>query len=99
MALLQILRQQAVQRLNASELNIPTNEVSNSAFSTALEVVYLVAGIVAVIAIIYAGFVYTTANGDSGRLAKAKNVILYTVVGLVIIGFAFLITQIVIGVF
>ena len=42
-------------------------------------------GAIAVIMIIYAGFVYVTSAGDDGKVKNAKNIILYSVVGLVVI--------------
>lgn len=42
-------------------------------------------GAIAVIMIIYAGFVYVTSSGDDGKVKSAKNIILYSVVGLVVI--------------
>ena len=42
-------------------------------------------GAKAVIMIIYAGFVYVTSSGDDGKVKSAKNIILYSVVGLVVI--------------
>lgn len=43
-----------------------------------------VLGIIAVIMIIFGGFKYMTANGDSSKISSAKNTILYSVVGLVV---------------
>jgi Type IV secretion system pilin len=58
-----------------------------------LNVAYFVAGIIAVIVIIIAGFTMTTNGGDPGAVAKAKNAILYAVIGLIVIGAAFAITS------
>ena len=55
--------------------------------------VYYIAGIVAVIVIIVAGIMYSTSLGDSGRITRAKNMILYSVIGLVVIIAAFAITN------
>lgn len=61
-----------------------------------LNVVYLIAGIVAVIAIIIAGIRYTTSNGDSGQIQSAKNMTFYSIIGLVVVIIAASITQFVI---
>jgi hypothetical protein len=58
-----------------------------------VNLVYYVAGIVAVIVIIIAGITYATSVGDSGRITRAKNMILYAVIGLVILLAAFGITN------
>jgi len=61
-----------------------------------LGVVYMIAGMVAVLIIVIAGFMFVTANGDAGRIQKAKMAILGSVIGLIVIVFAFIITQFVI---
>ena len=53
----------------------------------------------AVLVIIFAGYMYVTSGGDPAAVTKAKNAILYSVVGLVIVALAFVITQFVIGSF
>jgi len=64
-----------------------------------LNTFYFIAGIVAVVAIILAGFYFVTAGGNPTTITKAKNTILYAVAGLVIIIIAFAITQFIIGSF
>lgn len=61
-----------------------------------LGAVYVVAGIVAVIAIIYGGIRYVTSNGDSSQIQSAKNTILYGVIGLIVVIAAAAITNFVI---
>lgn len=61
-----------------------------------LNVVYMLAGIVAVLVIIVGGIRYTASNGDSSQIQSAKNTILYGVVGLVIVIAAVAITNFVI---
>jgi type IV secretory pathway VirB2 component (pilin) len=58
-----------------------------------LNVVYFLAGTIAVIVIIIAGLMYVTASGDSGRVTKSKNTLTYAIVGLVIVILAFAITN------
>ena len=43
-----------------------------------------IAGIIAVLIIVVAGMRYVTSNGDTGATSKARNEIIYAVVGLVI---------------
>jgi hypothetical protein len=76
--------------------NIPTLTPAQ-ALGNGLDIVYFIAGIVAVIVIIIAGFSYVTSGGQSANVTKAKDTILYAVVGLVVIILAFVITQFVIG--
>lgn len=41
-------------------------------------------GVASIIVIIIGGFMYTTSSGEAAQITKAKNMILYAVVGLVI---------------
>ena len=50
-------------------------------------------GTVALVFIIIGGIHYMTATGDANKLKKAKDTILYAVIGLVISGLAFAITN------
>lgn len=56
-----------------------------------------VIGIVAVVVIIIGGITYMTSAGDSGKVKKAKDTILYGVIGLVVCALAFAIVNFVIG--
>ena len=56
-------------------------------------------GLIAVAAIIYGGFLYVTAIGDEKKSERAKEVIIYAVIGLIVIGAAALITNVVITTF
>lgn len=64
---------------------------------TIVNFVYYVAGIVAVIVIIIAGITYSTSLGDASRIARAKSMILYSVIGLAVLLAAFAITNFVMG--
>ena len=55
-------------------------------------------GIIAVLMILYGGFLWMTANGSEDRIAKAKKTILAGVVGLIIILAAFAIVTFVIDI-
>lgn len=60
-------------------------------------VVFPIAGAVAVIFIIIGGFQYVASNGDSGETKKARYTIIYSLVGLVFIVMAFAIVQLILG--
>jgi Type IV secretion system pilin len=64
--------------------------------NTALGVFSWIIGVAAVFAIIYAGLQFMIANGDASKIAKAKNTILYAIVGLVIVALAQVIVRFVI---
>jgi len=74
--------QLGIPRINADDL-----------LRNGINLVYYIAGIVAVIVIVIAGITYATSVGDSGRITRAKNMILYAVIGLVVLVAAFAITN------
>jgi uncharacterized membrane protein len=57
----------------------------NDTIANIINIFSWIVGTVAVIMIIYGGFRYVTAGGDSGNISSAKNTILYAIVGLVIV--------------
>lgn len=62
-----------------------------------LNAVIAVLGIVAVIVIIMGGVGYMTSSGDAGKVKKAKDTILYGVIGLIIVALSFAIVNFVIS--
>ena len=92
MNILHILAQ--VPRVPTDNIPTLTGEVVTAGI---LNTFYFIAGFVAVIVIIIAGFTFVVGGGNPASVAKAKNAILYSVIGLVVIIFAFAITQFVLG--
>jgi lysylphosphatidylglycerol synthetase-like protein (DUF2156 family) len=88
--------QQFFAALSSTDINIP-HVTATSVLNNALNIFYFTAGTVAVIVIILAGFKYVTSVGKQDSIAKAKNAILYAVIGLIVIMLAFAITWFVIG--
>lgn len=84
--------------ISAGDLHLPNapTGVTQTEIGAVLGQVYLVAGIVAVVAMIVAGIRYTTSNGDSGQIQSAKNLMFYAIIGLVVVIGAAAITQFVI---
>lgn len=79
------------------------NEVCNNRdedagplIKTLVNVLLFLAGAIAVIMIIWGGITYITSTGDSGRVQKAKNTIMYSVIGLVLALVAFAIVNFII---
>lgn len=87
---------QFAQKLSADDAGIPAMS-GDALLTNGLNLTYFIAGIIAVIVIITAGLMYTTSSGDSSRVAKAKNLLTYSIVGLIIVLSAFVITNFVIG--
>ncbi|MBR5027020.1 hypothetical protein IKX64_00260 [Candidatus Saccharibacteria bacterium] len=56
-----------------------------------------VVGLVAVVMVILGGISYMTSAGDSSKVKKGKDTILYGVIGLIIVGLAFAIVNFVIA--
>lgn len=84
--------------ISAGEVGVP-NANPDATFRGVLNVVYLAAGITAVIIIVIASILYTISEGDSNKVKQARDAILYGVAGLVIIMMAFVITGFVLGKF
>lgn len=51
-----------------------------------------ISGLVAAVFLVYGGITYVTSSGDAGKVEKAKKVILYSLIGLAIVGLSYLIT-------
>lgn len=81
--------------IKASDLNLQdaSNTLQASDIQTLLMNIYIVAGIVAVIAIVIGAVRYTTSGGDASNIKAAKDTILYAIVGLVVIIMAAAITD------
>ena len=62
-----------------------------------LQIIIGLVGILSVVMIIFGGIQYTTSAGDAQKVTKAKNTILYAIIGLVISLLAFAIVTWVLG--
>lgn len=69
----------------------------NVVIGNVLTIVYFWAGVIAVLVIIVAGFFYTTSVGNPVQTNRAREAIIYSIVGLVMVMMAFVITQFVLG--
>lgn len=84
------------QIIKKSDLNLPMPGTGENQLESILSVVFMLAAGIAVIVIIVGGLSYVLSNGDPQKAAKAKDTILYAVIGLVvaimattIVGFVF----------
>lgn len=76
--------------IDASQVGIPNTGVSeNTLLESVLSLVFFFFGIVATLTIIFAGIMYVTSEGNADKAKRAKNAILYGVVGLVVTLLAF----------
>ncbi len=81
-----------------TQINIPAL-TADDVMTNILDMVYFAAGITAVVVIILAGYMYTTARGNTEKTANARRLILYSSAGLVVIFAAFMITAFITGKF
>lgn len=72
---------------------------ANTLILTIVNTLLFVVGIASVIVIIIGGIMYTTSTGDASSVTKAKNTILYAIVGVVVSFLAFAIVNWVVGAF
>lgn len=92
-----------IHYLSATTVDIDPGDIgipkitADAALSGILNTIYVVGGIIAVIAIVIGGFRYVVSQGDATSITKAKNTILYAVIGLIVIAAAFAVTWFVIG--
>lgn len=91
-----IVKQFAITLVGGGDVNAPGLE-ADKVLANGLNITYMLAAIIAVIVIIIGGIMFTTSAGDSGHITKAKNMILYAVIGLIVIVAAYAITSFVVG--
>jgi hypothetical protein len=56
--------------------------------AAAINILSVIVGIAAIVMIMIGGFRYITSGGDSGKIAGAKDAIVYALVGIIIVAFA-----------
>ena len=88
---------QLAQTISTSDVPaLPTLSGEQILLNT-LNIVYFLAGIIAVVVIIVGGFTYATSGGNPAGVTKGKNMLLFAVIGLVVVFAAFAITNFVFG--
>lgn len=92
-----ILESLAAPLVKRSDINFQGVTNADGFLTAALNTVYFWMGVTAVGFIVYAGYLYTLANGDASKLKKAKDTLLYALVGVVVVILAVSITNIVIN--
>lgn len=84
----------------ASVLNydaLPKRQVNDSLIRTILSLVFTVTGALSVMMIVIGGIKYASSQGDPQAVSKAKNTIIYAVVGVVVSIFSLTIVGFVLG--
>ena len=82
-----------------AECNIENDTSLMDTVKTIINVIIGLIGLASVAFIIYGGFQYITSAGDAGKVKKAKDTILYGIIGLVVAILAFAIVNFVLAAF
>ncbi|MCL1876721.1 hypothetical protein FWF74_01685 [Candidatus Saccharibacteria bacterium] len=82
--------------VDADDMGIPRID-GNKLLNNALNLIYLVCGIIAVIAIILAGYRYATSAGNPESMKKATQTIIWSSIGLAVVTLAWTITYFLLG--
>lgn len=77
--------------------NLPNVTAGKGELEDILAIVFAIAGAVAFLIVIIAGFQFVISGGDPQKVTKARQTILYAVVGLVVCSVAFTIVKFVVG--
>lgn len=88
---------QLALKISSKEIGYETNITDGNALSTILDMVYLWAGIIAVLIIVIAGALFVTSRGDAAQIKRSKDATRGAVVGLIVVMIAFILTRFVIG--
>lgn len=82
--------------LDQSQFDVPQGEFDDVSVKAVFQIVFAIIGAIAVIILMLASLKYVISRGDPQAVAKAKNTILYAVIGLVISASAFSIVSFVV---
>lgn len=68
-----------------------------NAIAAVVNILSYIVGVAAVIVVIYSGFKYITASGDSNKIGNAKSTLIYALIGLVVAALAQVLVQFVLS--
>ena len=80
-------------QIEEGDVDIPKVPLSESSISTAISLALGIAGGIALIIMVIAAIQYTLSQGEPQATARAKDTILYALIGLVVIVIAFSIVR------
>lgn len=84
--------------LGKANVGLSTNSLE-SMIATIVKTGLTLVGALALAMLVYGGFLYITAAGDTKQIDKAKTVIIYAIIGIIVIGLAYSVVAFVIGAF
>lgn len=79
--------------------SIPKAEINSSQLGNIFGGILAAAGVACVVFVIIGGIKYILSQGDASEIKKAKDTILYALIGMIFVGVAFMIVQFVVGIF
>lgn len=86
-----------IAQLSKGDLDgLPQGDFNATTFANILKLVFGLAGGIALLIVTIAGFKYVISRGEPQEIAKAKDTILYALIGLVVCIFAFAIVSFVV---
>jgi hypothetical protein len=80
----------------AKDVNLPKSAADQAQVDGIVNGIFVIAGAVTIIFILIGAIRYATSQGDANAVKTAKEMIIYSLVGMVMVGMAFAIVQIVI---
>jgi hypothetical protein len=69
---------------NGCDLSLPRTAANENTVKIILQIVFGVLGAISVFFVVFGGFKFVLSNGDPSEAAKARQTIIYAVVGLVV---------------
>ena len=91
------LAKSTINNVKDSNNEMDNGETLTGTVANIINAIIGILGLVCVVIIIIGGINYMTSSGDAGKVKKAKDIILYGVIGMIICVLAFAITNFVIG--
>lgn len=86
-------------KISADCVGVPKTALNNNTLANVLNITFIVIGSLCVLFVIIGGIRYVISGGDPSGINRAKDTILYAVVGLVLTLGAFAIESLLLGVF
>ncbi|QQS21791.1 hypothetical protein IPM09_04745 [Candidatus Saccharibacteria bacterium] len=83
--------------LNTNDVSFTGPKSDTGIIKNILMPVYFWGGVIAIIVILVAGYLFVTSNGNPQQVTRARNAVIGAAVGLIVILSAFTITNIVLG--
>lgn len=95
--MLYLFLQKLAQVVDPNEFNVPKIEAGPSQVQNIFSLVFAFAGAISVLMVVIGGLSYVLSAGDPQKTARAKDTILYALIGLAISIMAFVIVRFVLG--